>query len=89
MQAERLLCPGAAPDFICCNFPNVMDVMERKRAGEKLVRKKKIATIQTGENPLNGFCPVFYFSVFGRITKKSNTNLVVVTRLTFDVYGSL
>ena len=43
MQAERLLCPGAAPDFICCNFPNVIDVMERKRAGEKLVRKKKIA----------------------------------------------
>ena len=29
MQAERLLCPGAAPDFICCNFPNVMDVMEK------------------------------------------------------------
>ena len=28
-------------------------------------------------------------SVFGKITKKSNTNLAVVTRLTFDVYGYL
>ena len=74
MQAERLLCPEAAPDFICCNFLNVMDVMERKRAGEK---------------PLNGFSPVFNFSVFGKITKKSNTNLAAVTRLTFDSYGLL
>ena len=86
MQAERLPCPGAAPDFICCSFPNVMDVMEKNERDKKPVRKKKIATTQTGENPRNGFCPVFYFSVFGKITKKSNTNLAVVTRLTFDVY---
>ena len=63
--------------------------MEKNERDEKPVRNKKIAMTQTGENPRNGFCPVFYFSVFGKITKKSYTNLAVVTRLTFDVCGYL
>ena len=56
MQAERLLCLGAVRDFIYCKFPNVMEKNERDK---KPVRNKKIAMTQTGENPLNGFCPVF------------------------------